>query len=44
MILREALLDILGLFLDADVQELLYKQVMCTVIFPGSTFKYKAKH
>lgn len=44
MILREALLDILGLFSDADIQELLCKQVTCTVIFSGLTFKYKAKH
>lgn len=44
MMLREALLDILGLFLALVVQELLCKQVACTVIFPGSTFKYKVKH
>lgn len=42
--LREALLDTLGLFLDAVVQELFCKQVMCTVILPGSTFQYKTKH
>jgi len=42
--MREALLDLKGLFSDALVQELLCKQVICALIFPGSTFKYEAKH
>lgn len=42
--MREALLDLRGLFSDALVQELHCKQVTHAFIFPGSIFKYKAKH
>lgn len=44
ILMREAPLDLIGLFSDALVQELLCKQVTHALIFPGSTFKYKAKH